>query len=474
MRYVFGFLCVCALGVMPLVGCSETTGDGGTGGVGGDGGSGGNGGDGGTEPMERAWGTPERIDSEGSVQQPGELAVSAGGAAISVWLDWDSLLWTQGYVPDEGWGTAQRMELGGGFPSSAPPPQVAIASDGTAMLVWLEQQPDAIWATRYTPDGGWEALARLDRGFEAYSVSGPDVAMDESGRAIATWRRSSDGESVFASRYKPESGWSEAQRIDEPSAGWGYETRVAMNAAGDAIAVWKGDDGNSRHVFANKYAPATGWGTSTPLDDASDTFIEAPLQVAIDSRGNGIVVWHQEYYGELPYPTSSRITANRYVSESGWQGAAPIEGDEQSSSYLPDVATSLDGTAIVVWMRSGVDGGVFAMHYVSGTGWAPEALIFEYPFTGTDIAPRVAANAAGQALAIWRAFDSEQTVWSSHFIPSAGWDAAVKVNVPLGSCSEPQVGIDGEGNGIAVWAQSTASDSVCYANHYAVDEAPRR
>ena len=29
MRYVFGFLYVCALGVMPLVGCSETTGDGG-------------------------------------------------------------------------------------------------------------------------------------------------------------------------------------------------------------------------------------------------------------------------------------------------------------------------------------------------------------------------------------------------------------------------------------------------------------
>ena len=30
MRYLFGLLCVCALGVMPLVGCSETTGDGGT------------------------------------------------------------------------------------------------------------------------------------------------------------------------------------------------------------------------------------------------------------------------------------------------------------------------------------------------------------------------------------------------------------------------------------------------------------
>jgi hypothetical protein len=48
MRYLFGFLCVCALGMMPLVGCSETTGDGGNGGTAGDGGSGGLGGSGGT------------------------------------------------------------------------------------------------------------------------------------------------------------------------------------------------------------------------------------------------------------------------------------------------------------------------------------------------------------------------------------------------------------------------------------------
>jgi len=46
-RYLVGFLCVYALGVMPLVGCSETTGDGGSGGAAGDGGSGGAGGVGG-------------------------------------------------------------------------------------------------------------------------------------------------------------------------------------------------------------------------------------------------------------------------------------------------------------------------------------------------------------------------------------------------------------------------------------------
>jgi hypothetical protein len=35
MRYLFGFLCVCALGLMPLMGCSETSGEGGAGGIGG-------------------------------------------------------------------------------------------------------------------------------------------------------------------------------------------------------------------------------------------------------------------------------------------------------------------------------------------------------------------------------------------------------------------------------------------------------
>ena len=44
MRYLFGFLCMCALGVFPLVGCSENGGEGGTGGTAGTGGTGGSGG----------------------------------------------------------------------------------------------------------------------------------------------------------------------------------------------------------------------------------------------------------------------------------------------------------------------------------------------------------------------------------------------------------------------------------------------
>ncbi|MBW2375703.1 MAG: hypothetical protein JRF55_06850 [Deltaproteobacteria bacterium] len=51
MRYLFGFMCVLALGVMPMLGCSETTGDGGVGGSAGTGGTGGSAGSGGTATL---------------------------------------------------------------------------------------------------------------------------------------------------------------------------------------------------------------------------------------------------------------------------------------------------------------------------------------------------------------------------------------------------------------------------------------
>ena len=60
MRYLFGFMCVLTLGVMPLVGCSETTGDGGNGGTAGSGGMGGDGGTGGMAECQ----SPEDCDDD--------------------------------------------------------------------------------------------------------------------------------------------------------------------------------------------------------------------------------------------------------------------------------------------------------------------------------------------------------------------------------------------------------------------------
>jgi len=76
MRYLFGFLCVCALGVVPLVGCSETGGDGGSGGSAGTGGMGGDGGTGGDGAGSTTW--------RATTTPPGGGAGSTGGCTVFV------------------------------------------------------------------------------------------------------------------------------------------------------------------------------------------------------------------------------------------------------------------------------------------------------------------------------------------------------------------------------------------------------
>jgi hypothetical protein len=84
MRYLFGFVCVCALGVMPLVGCSDNNGGGGSGGSAGTGGSAGSGGTGG---------------SGGSVTQAIEEMLVGRW-----WLDWDKATGSLGVTQRDGIG----------------------------------------------------------------------------------------------------------------------------------------------------------------------------------------------------------------------------------------------------------------------------------------------------------------------------------------------------------------------------------
>ena len=85
MRYLCGFLCVCALGLVPLIGCGETQGGGGGGsaGTGGQGGSGGSAGTGGAGDSVAIAGQLFLLSSSGQGVEP------ADGARVTASLDRD-------------------------------------------------------------------------------------------------------------------------------------------------------------------------------------------------------------------------------------------------------------------------------------------------------------------------------------------------------------------------------------------------
>jgi len=329
---------------------------------------------------------------------PGIAADRNGGAALA-WGESKAL----GYEPWGAWtdgkGTWSVQALGGTMNSVFL--DVAIDSGGNAFVAWQQgtMVPLRVHATRFAVGGTWSTAAPIDAGVNA---SGPAVAVDPHGNAIAVW---SQGGRIWGNRYTGSSwgtadevstintpgilskfigtdsagnaivvwdttppsqisfarfvagvGWGESDRIPPgPGGGSSGTPRIAVDGAGNAIAVWSQSDGVRNNLWASRFTPAGGWGAAERIE--ATTLHPQLSDLATDIDGNAIAVWLQ---GDAP---PFDIVANRYRPGVGWSGAEPLEAGV-SETYAV-AAVERGGNAIVAW----VQGGVAWNRYAQGTGW---------------------------------------------------------------------------------------------------------
>ncbi|MFH0775650.1 MAG: hypothetical protein V2A53_09230 [bacterium] len=207
------------------------------------------------------------------------------------------------------------------------------------------------------------------------------------------------------SEMKPQpKSWGQAIPIETENAGNASSPQVALDTAGNAIAVWHQSDGTRDNIWANRYSQSTGtWSTATVI--GTNTGNAYFPQVALDTSGNGIAVWNQ-YDG-----TRDNIWANRYVSGTGWGSATPIETDNAGNAYYPQVALDTSGNGIAVWNQyDGTRDSIWANRYVSGTGWGSATLI--EGDTGNAEYPQVALDTSGNGIAVWYQYDGTRyNIW---------------------------------------------------------------
>jgi hypothetical protein len=79
--------------------------------------------------------------------------------------------------------------------------------------------------------------------------------------------------------------------IETDDAGSAIAPQIALDAAGNALAVWTQSDGTRDNIWSNRYTVGSGWGTAELIetDDAGDA--TAP-QIALDTAGNALAVWY--------------------------------------------------------------------------------------------------------------------------------------------------------------------------------------
>jgi hypothetical protein len=339
--------------------------------------------------------------------------------------------------------------------------RMAMDASGNALAVWrtFDGTRRNIWANRYVAGVGWGVATLIET--DAGDAINPQVAMDASGNGIAVWEQF-DGTrgNIWANRYVVGVGWGTAAMIETDNAGNAGIAQVAVAAGGNAFAVWVQSDGTRTNIWSNRYVLGTGWGTATLIETDNAGNAGVPY-IAVDTAGNALAVWEQTD------GTRYNIWANRYVSGGSWGTAAVIETDNNDAANHR-FAADASGNAFAVWQQhDGTRYNVWASRYVAGTTWSAPVLI-ETDNAGTAFAPRISLDTNGNALAVWEQSDGTRfNIWGNRYVAGIGWSTAALIETDnAGNAARPQIAVDATGSALATWEQSDGTRVNIQSNRF--------
>lgn len=296
---------------------------------------------------------------------------------------------------------------------------VAMDAEGNALAIWCRHSEDyqgSVWVRRFAGARGWGAATRIDA-MVGTGVSRPSVAVNEAGQAIAVWSNYDDDASrwrVWAATFDSSKGWAQPALID----GSAWNPSVALNNQGRATVVLTRYEYDTweTSIWASSYEPDTGWVSATRLDDEPsvpvdpDQFVEGVNypRVSMNDGGDVVAVW-------IDGRTSSwgHLATSRYTPGTGWAPATFV--DSPASQYIaPHLAMDDAGRAVAVSVGSRANSSD------STGGWSTVV----HGDESTSFAPNVAMAKNGRAVVVWKqTLGDRKYLRASHFSPDEGWDA---------------------------------------------------
>ena len=326
---------------------------------------------------------------------------------------------------------------------------VAMDRVGNAIAVWHRSEGSGSNAVieasvRRVEVGEWPAG-------EAISVHGvrasfPRIAVDAAGNAVAVW---SEGTSVFAVRAAYRSAATGTWGPQETVSPNGLDPYVDLDDAGNAIAIWIQDRGSYREVQASVRPWSTGvW--EPPIDLSVPGLNAFGQAISVNARGDAIALWQQN--DELPPILHSRFRPAGGV----WQPPQQVSPSWEDALW-PDVAIDEAGNAIAVWTQ-GYDGVKAAYRPFSSGAWDGPATISEAG--QEERGANVEFDGAGNAVAIWMYRPwSGSSFAQAAFRPVGGaWEPAQNLSAPNTAISyEPDLAIAPSGTAVAVWTGAAGS-----------------
>jgi len=312
-------------------------------------------------------------------------------------------------------------------------------------------------ATRAGAAPAWLAPVNLSAAGLDTSAANPEVALDAQGNAVAVWERYDGKDKIVQSAVRPagSGAWQAPVNLSEPG-GNARSPMIAVDPQGDAVAVWERtnveEEKEEEAVVQGAVRPAGSgaWGPPVNLSATGPKHRAANPRVVLDPQGNAVAVWERSS-GEN-YIVQSAI---RQSGSTTWQPAVDLSesGPELKS---PMVAVDPQGNAVAVWERFNKETKekiIQSSVRPAGSGaWQAPTDISKTG--GSAREPQIALDPQGNAVAVWERDNSEKETLVQGAVRPAGtgiWQTPTDLAKGEGFARSPMVGLDSQGNAVVVW-----------------------
>lgn len=286
-----------------------------------------------------------------------------------------------------------------------------------------------------------------------------EIAMNDAGAAVVAWFHSgSEAARVSAALYTPDAGWHEAELLGDDGTDV-EQPRVAIDDEGSASVIWRATE-DVPNLRSWRYTVVSGWEETEFVNPDAASAAYTP-DVAMDANDTTLVVWN-EYDG-----TNYDLWSSRFTPDEGWASAVPVQLESESNA--PTLAVNPSGDTLVVWSQTHEQQhDVWASGSAAGIGWtSPESI----QSVGSDLGqePDLAIDPEGNGIAVWHQYrDGSVRVWANRFATGLGWGTPETIETAPQGAYFPRIGMDGAGNAVAVWRQSDSTRYDIWSNRYTV------
>jgi hypothetical protein len=399
-------------------------------------------------PAGESWGVPEDLSEpelEGEVvpgahdAQSPQIAVDRNNNLTVVWESYaGTKLLVQSVDRPAGGSWTSPADIGEVALGAAPEPWIAVDWEGRATVVWKDA---GVIESAFRPfAGGWEAPVPLSPE-ESFT---PQAAMDARGDTTVAWMHFDGSNYVVESAYRPEGAeWEAPTLVSQPDEAGG-NPHVALDAAGDSLVAWRGEDEGKEFVRAAYRSAGASWAPAGDVSTEGEA-VEA-VRAAVDPNGNAIVAWAGNGSEDGGY----KVVRAAYKPTGGsWE--SPVGLSASGGNSLPsDVVFDTGGNAALVWQRQDeADTAVQAAYKPAGEEWEASVDLSEEGKQAMDPvvvldAPGDSTAADGNATAVWisQAGSCGEGKSCTSVVQAAGYDhdglPEVELEVPVeGAVGEP-------------------------------------